>query len=108
MTFKNFAKVAEVGRLYTSTQCNFPVKKYPVKIPSDALWLLVVQDFVFGSFGLFGSLGQPGSAGAVCSIKESSGPKNQQVHIVLKASKSVGAKGDVPKICGFVNPLHPL
>ena len=26
-----------------------------------------------------------GSAGAVCSIKESSGPQNQQVHIVLKA-----------------------
>jgi hypothetical protein len=29
------------------------------------------------------------------------------VHIVLKASKSAGAKGDVPKICGFVHPLHP-
>ena len=32
----------------------------------------------------------------------------QQVHIVLEASKSAGAKGDVPKICGFVHPLHPL
>jgi len=32
----------------------------------------------------------------------------QQVHIVLKASKSAGAKGDVPKICGFMHPLHPL
>ena len=32
----------------------------------------------------------------------------QRVHIVLQASKSAGAKGDVPKICGFVNPLHPL
>ena len=32
----------------------------------------------------------------------------QRVHIVLEASKSVGAKGDVPKICGFVHPLHPL
>ena len=32
----------------------------------------------------------------------------QLVHIVLQASKSAGAKGDVPKICGFVNPLHPL
>ena len=32
----------------------------------------------------------------------------QRVHIVLKASKSAGAKGDVPKICGFVHPLHPL
>ena len=31
----------------------------------------------------------------------------QRVHIVLKASKSVGAKGNVPKICGFVHPLHP-
>ena len=41
-----------------------------------------------------------GSVGAVCSIKESSGPQNQRVHIVLKAWKSVGAKGDVPKICG--------
>ena len=39
-------------------------------------------------------------AGAVCSIKESSGTQNQRVHIVLKASKSAGAKGDVPKICG--------
>ena len=29
----------------------------------------------------------------------------QRVHIVLEASKSVGAKGDVPKICGFVHPL---
>ena len=32
----------------------------------------------------------------------------QRVHIVLEASKSAGAKGDVPKICGFMNPLHPL
>ena len=39
------------------------------------------------------------SAGAVCCIKESSGPQNQRVHIVLKALKSAGAKGDVPKIC---------
>jgi hypothetical protein len=30
----------------------------------------------------------------------------QWMHIVLKASKSAGAKGDVPKICGFVHPLH--
>ena len=48
-----------------------------------------------------------GSAGAVCSIKENSGPQNQQVHIVLKASKSAGANGDVPMICGLVHPLHP-
>ena len=27
--------------------------------------------------------------------------------IVLDASKSAGAKGDVPKICGFVHLLHP-
>ena len=32
----------------------------------------------------------------------------QRVHIVLEASKSAGAKGDVPKICWFVQPLHPL
>ena len=32
----------------------------------------------------------------------------QRVHIVLEASKSAGAKGDVPKFCGFVHPLHPL
>ena len=32
----------------------------------------------------------------------------QRVHIVLEASKSAGAKGDVPKICVFVHPLHPL
>ena len=31
----------------------------------------------------------------------------QQVHIVLEASKSASAKGDLPKICGFVHPLHP-
>ena len=31
----------------------------------------------------------------------------QRVHIVLEASKSAGAKGDVPKICGFVHLLHP-
>ena len=29
----------------------------------------------------------------------------QRVHIVLEASKSAGAKGDVPKVCGFVHPL---
>ena len=29
----------------------------------------------------------------------------QRVHIVLEASKSAGAKGDVQKICGFVHPL---
>ena len=49
-----------------------------------------------------------GSAGAVRSIKESSGPQNQRVHLVLKASKSAGAKGDVPEVCGFVHPLHPF
>ena len=48
-----------------------------------------------------------GSAGAVCSIEESSGPQNLRVSIVLKASKSAGAKGDVPKIYEFVHPLHP-
>jgi hypothetical protein len=47
-----------------------------------------------------------GSAGAVCSIKESSGSQNQWLHLVLKASKSAGAKGDIPKICRFVHPLH--
>ena len=26
---------------------------------------------------------------------------------ILKASKSVSTKGDVPKICKFVHPLHP-
>ena len=31
----------------------------------------------------------------------------QQVHIILEASKSAGAKGDVPKICGYVHPLDP-
>ena len=31
----------------------------------------------------------------------------QRVHIELEASKSAGAEGDVPKICGFVHPLHP-
>ena len=31
----------------------------------------------------------------------------QRVHTVLEASKSAGAKTDVPKICGFVHPLHP-
>ena len=30
----------------------------------------------------------------------------QRVHVVLEASKSAGAKGDVPKICEFVHPLH--
>ena len=47
-----------------------------------------------------------GSASAVCSIEDSSGPQSLQVSIVLKASKSAGAKGDVPKIYGFVHPLH--
>ena len=31
----------------------------------------------------------------------------QLVHIVLEASKSACGKGDVPKIWGFVNLLHP-
>jgi hypothetical protein len=31
----------------------------------------------------------------------------QRVQIGLEASKSAGAKGDVPKICGIVHPLHP-
>ena len=34
--------------------------------------------------------------------------QNQWVHIVLEASKSADAKGDVLKICGFVYPLHSL
>ena len=45
-----------------------------------------------------------GSAGAVCCIEESSGPQNQWVSIVLKASKSAGAKGEVPKVYGFPVP----
>ena len=47
-----------------------------------------------------------GPADAVYSIEESSGPQNLRVSILLKASKSVGAKGDVPKIYGFVHPLY--
>ena len=40
-----------------------------------------------------------GSAGAACSIEESSGPQNLRVHIiVLKAQKSEGAKGDL-RVC---------
>ena len=31
----------------------------------------------------------------------------ERVHIVLEASKSVGAKGVVQKICGFMHLLHP-
>ena len=45
--------------------------------------------------------------GSICSIEESSGPQILQVSIVQKAMKSVGAKGDVLKIYGFVLPLHP-
>ena len=30
--------------------------------------------------------------------------QNQRVDMVLEASKSAGAKGDVLKICGFVHP----
>jgi hypothetical protein len=40
-------------------------------------------------------------------IEESSEPQNPWVPIVLRASKSAGAKGDVPKFFGFVHPLHP-
>ena len=42
-----------------------------------------------------------------CSIEESTGPQNLWVTIVLKTSKSAGAKGDFPKIYRFVHPLHP-
>ena len=48
-----------------------------------------------------------GSAGAVCSIEESSGSQNPWLSIVLNGSKSAGAKGDVQNIYGFVYPLHP-
>ena len=44
-----------------------------------------------------------GSAGA-----DSSGPQNLQVSILLKASKSADAKGDVSKIYGFVHPGAPM
>ena len=43
---------------------------------------------------------------AVCSIEESSGPQNPRVLLVLRASKSAGNKGDVPKIKAFMHPLH--
>ena len=42
------------------------------------------------------------SADAGCTIDKSSGPQNPRVHIVLKTSKSSGAKGDVPKIYRFL------
>ena len=48
-----------------------------------------------------------GIAGAACSIAESSGGQNLHVSIVvLKASKYVGAKGDVPKIYGCTLCTH--
>ena len=36
-----------------------------------------------------------GSVGAVCFLEETSGPPNPRVPIVLRTSKSAGAKGDV-------------
>ena len=44
--------------------------------------------------------------GTVCSIEEISGLQNLRVSLV-EASKSAGAKGDVPKIYKFVHLLHP-
>ena len=47
-----------------------------------------------------------GSARAVCSLEERSEPQNLRVSIiVLKAPKAAGAKGDIPKIYGFVHSL---
>ena len=43
----------------------------------------------------------------VCSLEESSGPQNLRVSMVLRDSKSAGAKGDVSKIYRFVHPLYP-
>ena len=39
-------------------------------------------------------------------VEESFGHQNPRVSIVLKALKSEGSKGDVPKIYGFVHPQH--
>ena len=51
-------------------------------------WFMAIFPYITGhALGI-------GSAGAVCSIKESSGSQNQRVHVVLKASKSAGAKCD--------------
>ena len=47
-----------------------------------------------------------GSVGAVYSIEERSKPQNLRVSIILKASKSAGAKGDGPKFYRFVNLLQ--
>ena len=82
-----------------------------VNISAKKLWRRVSSVLKCGFLKYFFMNAPPGhafgSAGAVCSIKESSGPQNQRVHIVLKASKSAGAKGDVPKIYGFMHMLHP-
>ena len=57
------------------------------------------------------SISQPGYALGVwicgCSLfyGKNSGPQNPRVSIVLKASKSTGAKGDVPKIYWFLHLL---
>ena len=48
-------------------------------------------------------LGFESAAGAVCSIKESSGSQNLRVSIVIKASKPAVSKGDVPKIFRHFN-----
>ena len=37
-------------------------------------------------------------------LQVQSGYQNQWVHIVLEVSKSEDAKGDVPNICGFMQP----
>ena len=81
----------------------FFCRNVPYKIALNSSWSLKMYKYKFQ-----GMRSEFGSAGAVCSIKESSGTQNQRVHIVLKASKSVVAKGDVPKICGFAHPLHVL
>ena len=39
---------------------------------------------------------------------EQNPPQGGDPRVALKASKSAGAKGDVPKICGCVHPLHPF
>ena len=82
-----------------------------LKVPDDVLEEVVAQGIhsdpksiiPFGNRECVRNLDLPVQVhpGELCVSK-------QRVHIVLEASKSAGAKGDVPKICGFVHPLHPL